>query len=91
MRRVALLLLICAPCAIADDWGRLFFDAPSRREIDNGKAPVSETAPPARSHRFDGELRRNGQVIRFIDGEPDDTRSIPQDTRVGEQWQERTP
>ncbi|WP_255992024.1 hypothetical protein [Chitinolyticbacter albus] len=91
MRHLAMLLLVCAPCANADDWGRLFFDAPARREIDNGKTLATVTAPPARSHRFDGELRRNGQVIRFIDGEPAGTRSIPQGTRVGEQWQEHPP
>ncbi|WP_148717179.1 hypothetical protein [Chitinolyticbacter meiyuanensis] len=89
MRALPLILLLLAPTVSADDWGRLFFDAQTRSRIDSGKT-AAEAPPAPRNHRLDGELRRGGQVIHFIDGEPTTAAKLPKGTRVGELWQENT-
>jgi len=88
MKRLCLLLL--CPLALADDWGRLFHDAETRRKIDAGRDTPAVTAPP-QAHRYTGELRHGGRVIRFVDGAAVDDSTVPPGARVGEHWQEPAP
>lgn len=74
-------LLLALPARA--EWGRLFFSAEERAAIDN---PLHASGP-ARSHRFNGELRSSqGQIVRWIDGKAGMDGEIPAHVRPGESW-----